>query len=226
VFALALVAPALLTVRASEPLLVFPLRYFHLPLAGFAIALLPTVSRFWTRIARFALPAIVCLLLMLSWVRIDQWKSDISLFYAEARYNQESAQTLVNLGAALCGRGAYDEAERVSVLLDEVISRAGNKLSSAGAANIKAMIAAYRDGDFEAASAILEGALKEDPTVMTNVFSLAEIRADAGHPEQAVIILERALEAPWFEDARREKLELRLEGYRRRAAAKTAASME
>jgi len=217
-FALALVAPALLTVRASDPLLVFPLRYFHLPLAGFAIALLPTVSRFWTRIARFALPAIVCLLLMLSWVRIDQWKSDISLFYAEARANPDSAQTLVNLGAALCGRGAYDEAERVSVLLDDVISRTGNRLSSAGAANVKAMIAAYRDRDFDAASALLEGALKEDPTVMTNVFSLAEIRADAGHPEQAVTIIEKAIEAPWFRDSRREKLLQRLEGFRRRVS--------
>lgn len=212
--ALALVAPALLTIRASDSNMVIPVRYFHLPLAGFMIALLPSVTRFWHRVARFVLPLAIGLLLLLSWVRLDEWKSDVSLFYAEARYNPDSAQTLINLASALYGRGAYNEAERVVGLIEALQEERPSELSLGGILNLKSKIAAYRDGDFEAASALLEEALRRDPTNMVNVFALAQVRADAGHPDQAVTILERAMEAPWFEDSRREKLAERLAEYR------------
>ncbi len=218
VFALALLAPALLTVIATAPYWVFPVRYFHLPLAGLLVALLPLVARYWARFTRYAVPAAVCLLLLLSFIRIDEWKSDISLFHAEARYNSHSAQTLLNLSFALCSRNAYNEAEEVLLLVEDLGDGEVPDIAFSGFSNVRAKIAAHRDRDYDRASGYLEKALKRDPTSLVNVFSLANIRNRAGHPEQSVIILDRAMKAPWFQDVRREKLLERLQYFKQQAA--------
>jgi len=214
---LALLLPSLLSADRYDEALRFPTRYFHLPLAGALLAALPFAVRAWSRFLWLALPVSVGLLALLSWMRIDEWSDSVSFFRAEAVYHPTSAPDRLNLIRALTNASAYDEAEKE---IDEFWSTepGADPRFRAKALNDLAVIALMRDGDVERGSELLREALTIDPTDLANVLDLAAMRRTAGRPDQAVIVLENALDAPWFHDYRRRAIEERLERYRARSA--------
>ncbi|MBW2278190.1 MAG: hypothetical protein JRF63_11900, partial [Deltaproteobacteria bacterium] len=211
---LALLLPSLLSADRYGGALRFPTRYFHLPLAGALLAVLPFAVRAWSSTLRLTLPVFVALLALLSWMRVDEWSDNVSFFHAEAVYHPTSPPDQLNLTRALTNVRAYDEAEK---LLDEFaeFEQAADPRYRAKALNDRAVIALMRDGDVERASELLQEALTIDPTDLANVLDLAAMRRTAGRPDQAVIVLEKALAAPWFHDYRRQAIEARLEKYRK-----------
>jgi hypothetical protein len=64
-----------------------------------------------------------------------------------------------------------------------------------------------RDGDVDAATRHVEMALRYRPNNLTYVLDLCTLRANAGYPDQALTILRKALDSPWFHDARRTVIE-------------------
>lgn len=218
--ALALLLPSLLSADRFGYALRFPTRYFHLPLAGALIAFLPFAIRVWDRGLRLAVPLIVGLLALLSWIRIDEWHDSVRFFRAEATYHPESAPDRLNLVRALTNAGAFDAAEKVIESIDE-LPGARDKAIQTKLLNDRAAIALLRDRDVEGASKLLELALTISPGELENVLDLSSMRVAAGRPDQAVIILEKALDSPWFRDYRRSSIERRLARYRERATARS-----
>jgi tetratricopeptide (TPR) repeat protein len=221
--ALALLLPSLLSADRYGHALRFPTRYFHLPLAGVLIAALPYAVRSWSRILRFAAPVLVALLVLLSWMRIGEWRDSVSFFYSETIYHPNSPPDLLNLVRAMTNARAYNEAEKV---LDraEQLGVAQDPSIRAKLLNDRAAITLLRDGDIERASRYLQLALSIDPTDLANVLDLAAARATAGRYDQAVIVLQKALDSPWFRDYRRTAIEDRLVRYRDLALESNAAS--
>jgi tetratricopeptide (TPR) repeat protein len=215
--ALALLLPSLLAVDLQDGALRYPTRYFHLPLAGALLAVLPAVDRLWERGLRLALPAAAILLALLSAVRVGEWRDNVAFFAAEAGYHPGSAPDLHNLVRAMLDARGYTEAEAVLDRID-LFPEARNPLFQAVLANDRAQIRHLRDGDVDGASEMLRQALTVKPDDLANVLDLASMRVAAGRPEQAVAILRRALEAPWFQDYRKPVIERRLERCERLAA--------
>lgn len=221
--ALALLLPSLLSADRYGHALRFPTRYFHLPLAGALIAALPFAVRAWDRILRLAAPVLVSLLALLSWMRIGEWTDSVSFFHAEATYHPQSPPDLLNLVRAMTSAHAFDEAEKVLDRAD-ALPLARDPSLQAKLLNDRAAISLLRDGDVELASRQLQVALQLEPSDLANVLDLAAIRKNAGRPDQAIIVLEKALASPWFHDYRRAAIEERLERYREltRGSAPTA----
>jgi len=204
VIAVALLIPSLLAVKISDGALRFPTRYFHMPMAGLMIACLPVVARNWRRGFRIAVPAAVILLCMLSWIRIAEWRDNVSFFAAESAYHPESVAARLNLVQAQCRARAFDEAEETLLTLRE-LPPSDSSTTVAMIHNAFAKIAFLRDGDFERADAHLKKALEADPRNLDNALLLAELRWRTGHANQALGILRDRLEADW-PDAREKAL--------------------
>jgi tetratricopeptide (TPR) repeat protein len=218
--ALALVVPSLAAADAAGGWYRFPVRVFHLPLAGLLIALVPALRRRWSVRIEIVLALAVGLLLLLSWARIGEWRSEVSFYGAELRYHPASDSDRVNLAQALCQVGAFDDAQGVLQPLAAPETRFSSPLVQATYLNARARISLERDGDPEAAARALEAALAIAPDDLVNVLALAEARFRAGRPDAALAILEGALESPRFRD-RREVIERQIEILERRAAAES-----
>jgi tetratricopeptide (TPR) repeat protein len=223
--ALALLLPSLLAVDVQVTSLRFPTRYFHLPLAGLLLAILPAADRLWERGVRFAVPPAAALLALLSLMRVGEWEDDIAFFSAEARYHPDSPPDLHNLARAMVNARAYTEAEILIGRID-ALPMAREPSFQAVLMNDKATIRFLRDRDLDGASEMLRRALTWKPDDLANVLDLAAMRVSAGRPDQAVIILKKALEAPWFRDYRRPAIERRLARYERLAAEAGSAGAE
>jgi tetratricopeptide (TPR) repeat protein len=215
--ALALLLPSLLSADRFGAAVRFPTRYFHLPLAGALIAAVPFAIRTWQRALRYAAPLLVGLLALLSWMRIDEWRDSVSFFHSETIYHPQSAPDLLNLVRAMNNMRAYNEAEKVLDRIDGLPSSRDPSFR-AKLLNDRATIRLLRDGDVEGASELLHRALALEPSNLANVLDLAAMRMTAGKPDQAVIVLEKALAAPWFKDYRRQAIKERLARYKEIAA--------
>lgn len=215
--ALALLLPSLLSADRFEDAVRFPTRYFHLPLAGALIAALPYAARVRTRLLRPAFPLLIGLLALLSWMRVDEWRDNVSFFHSETVYHPDSPPDMLNLVRAMTHARGWDEAEQVLDRIDE-LPGAQNPEFRAKLLNDRATIKLERDRDVEGASTLMREALILDPTNLANVLDLAAMRARAGRADQSVAILEDALEMPWFRDFRRASIESRIAGYRKLAA--------
>ncbi len=217
VLALALAIPSLLAVDFSEEAWRFPVRYYHLPLAGLLIAALPAIDGLVRRRLQLALGAAVVLLALAGWVRAGEGRDNAALFEAEAGHHPQSLFALVNLAEFQCEARRFDAARRTLDLID---SHPLSTSAEAGsmAHTTRAKIAMLERGDAEEATRHLEQALVLVPEDLVNVLLLAEARARAGHPEQAVRVLEKALVAPWFRDQRARTIESHLRRYQGQAA--------
>lgn len=216
--ALALLLPSLAATARVDGVYQFATRYFHLPLAGLLLALVPVLRRRWKRTTEIALATAVALLCLLSWVRIGEWRNDLSFFASEVAYRPGDDEVRVNLAQALCREDAFDAAEEVLGPLRGPGVRFSSPLIEATYMNAVSKIALLRDHDVERAARALERALVLQPENLTIVLMLAEARDRAGRPDQSLIITEKALAAPWFQDHRRAVILKYLDLYRRRAA--------
>lgn len=217
-FALVLFAPSMAAPLPLGEVQAVATRYLHLPLAGLLLAGAPLLVRRWGRTAELALAVAVALLCLLSWVRIGEWRTEVSFFSAELAYHPESEVARVNFAQALCQAHAFDAAEEVLRPLAGTDRRFTSRLAEAAYFNAAAKIALFKDRDVEAATRLLEEAARRSPEDLTNVLMLAEARDRAGRPDQSLIITEKALAAPWFQDHRRAVILKYLDLYRGRAA--------
>jgi tetratricopeptide (TPR) repeat protein len=212
--ALALLLPSLLGVvrSADGDALRIPTRYFHLPLAGVLLSLLPAATRLWSRGLRYAAPAVIALLCLLSWMRAEQWQDEISFFTAEAAYHPDSSTDSLNAVARLTRAHAFGAA---AAELDRAESLPGADAprTRSRALSERAAILVLRDGDVEGATRLLERAIAAWPGDLGNLLDLASVRMTAGHPEQAVELLDGALASPLFRDRRRAEIEARRRKY-------------
>ncbi|MCK9463789.1 MAG: tetratricopeptide repeat protein, partial [Proteobacteria bacterium] len=212
--ALAWLVPSLLGVDrfSDEDPLRFPTRYLHLPLAGLLLAVLPAAARIWNRGLRFAAPVVAVLLVVLSWLRVEEWQDEVSFFTAEAAYHPESMPDQINAISAFVHVHAFAAAE-------EAIARAESRPQARAARarsrllNERAAILVLRDGDTDAATRLLREAIAAWPDDLGNVLDLASVRMTAGQPEQAVAILDDALASPRFDDYRRAAIDARRRKY-------------
>lgn len=214
--ALLLLTPSLLAVTFTEGAWRFPVRYFHLPLAGLLIAAAPFAQKIAGQL-RLAMPIFVALLALLSFIRISEWHDERTFFVAEAEARPSSPFALSNLAVVLCESRAYDEAEAVADRFD-ALPEPRDEASEARIRLVRAKIDVLRDGDVEGATARLEQALRERPSDLTMLLTLTEIWAIAGHPEKSTSRVDRALESPHFRDHRRRVLEQYAQRYRDAAA--------
>lgn len=214
--ALALLLPSLLAVESTETAIAFPRRYFHPPLAGIMICILPFAVRRWRSGVRYALPLLVSLLALLSWIRVDEWTDNVSFFQAEAHYHPGSAEARLSYARSLTRARSFDRAED---LLDETetMPDAQKPRFRVELLNERAAIRMLRDGDARTAARLLERALTIDPADLGSFLDLASVHASAGRPQRAASILRTALASPWFHDHRRAAIEERLGRYEKLA---------
>jgi hypothetical protein len=214
VFFLLLAMPSLLAVDISEGSLRFPTRYFHLPLAGLLIAISPFAVRNWSRGLRLIAPIFVCLLALLSWIRISEWNDQVAFFAAETDHRPDSLFNLINLSQVLVESHAFTDAEEVLARIESHPDSGFDKIK-ATVYDTRAKIVMIRDGDVNTATRHVEAALRYRPDNLTYVLDLCTLRAGAGYPDQAITILRKALDSPWFHDSRRKVIELHLIKYQR-----------
>lgn len=200
-FSFAFLVPSFLAVEEIKGELTLHTRYFHLPFAGLLIALFPLLSRLWRSGLKTVFPLFALLLALLSWVRVSEWKDHLTLFTAEVAYNPRSKIGLINKVEALMQTGNFKKTEEAIDAAENILGQSPRIL------NARARLVAQRDRDWEAATDYLVKALKADPTNLSSVIDLANVRIEAGHPEQALIILEKAKKAPWFQDQRKRLIE-------------------
>ncbi len=188
----------------------FPTRYFHLYLAGLMISLAPILQAKWNAGFRFAIPVIIVLFALLSWMRIDEWKNEHSLAYAEAEYHPNSAYELLNLTASLLTTRHYDKAEAT---LDRIVTTPDSEdpyfLSIVF--GFRSEIALLRDGDLSSATRLAEKALAIKPDHLGHVFRLATMRTMDNRQDQSMTILRKALAATWFTSSQKEEIKRRME---------------
>ncbi|MDD5305863.1 MAG: hypothetical protein PHU25_00945 [Deltaproteobacteria bacterium] len=216
--ALALLLPSLLTVVPAGGQILIPTRYLHLPLAGLLLAALPAFSRRGHLVQRIA-PLAVIMLALLSFVRVREWRDSLSFWTAERDHDPGSMLAAANLAVALVGMRSFDAAEDV---LDATEAMPGLSASyRAHASSVRADIARERDHDLERASTFLVKALTLTPNNLDYVLSLADARAAAGRADQAVIVLEKARTAPWFDGRQKAVVTEHLTRFREAAGGKS-----
>jgi hypothetical protein len=210
--AMILLLPSLLAVSFIEEQWRFPIRYFHLPLAGVLIAAAHFVGRIRNRL-NLVMPAGVVFLALLSFVRISDWHDERSFFTAEVEARPHSTFALSNLAEVLCEQGAYDEAEAIADRFDS-LPTSRDRESEARIRLTRAKIDVLRDGNIEAATSRLEDSLRATPSDLTTLLTLTEIWAIGGFPDRSLRLVDRALESPHFRDHRRPVLEQYARRYR------------
>jgi hypothetical protein len=209
-----LVLPSFVMVERYNIGFRFPTRYFHVYLAGLIIALIPVLEAKWDHGLRLAAPVLCALLALLSWMRIDEWRDDLSLFSAEAAYHPDSAYELLNFAVALINARAFDKAEAV---LDRVAETPDfdDSYNLSISLSYRSDIAVLRDGDLATATALLEKALIIKPDYLGHVIKLSNARVLDHRPDQSLIIMGKALAAPWFTAAQKEEIRRQIANLRR-----------
>jgi hypothetical protein len=215
ILAALLLLPSLLIIAKSAIGYRFPTRYFHLSLAGFLIALAPFAAALWNKGFRIVIPVISILFALLSWMRIDEWQNEVTFSIAEAYYHPDSAMELHNLCSVYFNAKMYDKAEE-TILAMEKTEDAKNPECEALIFFLKAKLVIYRDKDFREGTALLEKALTLNPENLSFVYYLAETRADDRRPDQSMIILNTALNAPWFNAGQKADIKRQLADMRKK----------
>jgi len=214
ILALLVLVPSFVGIKLFALGYKFPARYFHLSLAGFLIAATPFIAKHWAQKIKLIILLTVALLSLLSFVRINQWQNTISLFAAEIDYHPDSAIDHINLSQALINKGAFTNAKKVLLNFDKLnITKTKPSIAMRNCAMSR--IALYLDNDADKATLLIEKALKAFPAKLDFVIQLANIRSFAGHPEQAVIILNKAQKAPWFIGFQKKEIDKHLTFYKK-----------
>ena len=204
--ALAFLAPSLLTTTVYVEITRLPVRYLHAPMVGLLIACTPWIAKIPVRAVSIAGFTATLLLTTLSWTRVDEWYSEESFYYAEARHNPRQHYELLNLVETQLELNRFEQAAHTLNQL-ETLPGAQKGKSRALLLGQRAILAEKGQGNYQDASSLLEEALRVDPTNLALVLDLARVRDEAGHPEQAAIILQKAGQAPWFQDHRQTTIE-------------------
>ena len=198
---LMLLIPPMLIVENTPQGIFYSTRYFHVPLAGLIIALVPLIENRWNRGVRLALPIFVGLLCILSWIRISEWRDEVSFYSAEIEYNP-IPRNYLNYVFVLIENGAYSEAEKVLGEV-EALPSASHPTVASRIEGAYGKIALVSDGDMDLAQERAKRALDLRPRDLVCVLDLALVYRARGDDERAIQLLEEALTKPWFNDHQR-----------------------
>ncbi len=193
-----------------------PLRYFHLPYGLLLIGLYPVIARYQQRRLFLPLGAVYIILLSgLSFVRVSEWQNPVTLWQAERHYHPTAAYPVINLAAALNERRAFSAAEQVlqSINPDTALSPPFR----AKILCLQADIITQRDGNLRAAEQLLTQALTLWPGHLDGWLSLAETKALADSPAEAIGVLERARTTARFTPNQHRRIDQSIQRYRSRA---------
>lgn len=208
---LLLLIPPMLIVERDPQGLFYSTRYFHLPLAGLIIGLVPFVEKRWSRGIRLAVPLFVGLLCILSWIRISEWSDEVSFYSAETSYNPIPRNHL-NLAFVLIENGAFSKAQEVlddtGKLPNASLPGVASRIESA-----RGKIALIRDGDLDLAARHAKKALDLNPRDLVCVLDLALVFKARGDVEQALALLEEAQSKSWFNDHQRRAIVRKIAEY-------------
>jgi hypothetical protein len=207
---LALYLPSLLgaTFESGDPFVAT--RYVHLVLLGLLISVAPLLQKPLTRRYQVVVGAIVISCLAFSYVRIREWRSEVSFFSAEHRAFPESHTVWHNLLNAQIKAGLYDDA--ILTIHDYTQRKqALTRTEESIRLHTLSRIALERDRNMVLATDLAHRALLDNPADLLLLFNLVEIRAAAGHPEESLIFLQRALSSSLYSPRQRQVIEMNLE---------------
>ncbi|MBN2530516.1 MAG: hypothetical protein JXR76_29285 [Deltaproteobacteria bacterium] len=188
-----LLIPSLFAVLPSDKFVEIPVRYFHLALPGYLIALTPIVSRRLSSSKLFyLLPLITATLASNAYIRISQWKDSISLFSSEVAASPDSPDRTINLAEALIGIHAFTDAEK---LLNDFEKKyqAQRRLMEADISSIRSEISFGRDGDLQTAHMLAQKSISINPNKIKFIERFAIILAAEGRRDDAAILLKSAV---------------------------------
>lgn len=207
-----LLGPSLLGVAKHANGYTIPLRYFHLPLVALFAATVPFVHRISTSSLRPFLFFLFLLLGLLSWKRISEWRDEITFFEIEATNHSTVKSDVSNLCEAYIRHMRYADALTTIKEYQESIEAPSSE-EQTFILRIFAQLALYQQQDFNEATILIQKALELNPTHLPNVFLLAEIRDRAGRRDQAKMVLNDALKAPWYSEPHRQRIRKQIERY-------------
>jgi hypothetical protein len=180
-----LFAPSVLTVERHGMQYVFANRNFHFFWVSCLVGLYKIFLTRPTLRFNLVFPVAVLIFSSTSWIRVHDWRDNVSLFSAEMVHNPSSMTDLSNLCHSLFRIQAFTEAEKHLRIFESsypIHTKEQKKIQL----DIRTHIAFFRDGDVTLAHGYISEARKLAPTDFHVLKLWAIIHTAAGYPKDTI----------------------------------------
>ncbi len=220
---LLLLLPSLFMVPQIEGFIRLPVRYLHVVMPGFLLAVIPLLAQRWSRLYRLAAVLLIVACSLLSFVRISSWRTNNTSVLAEFDAHPEQAVEVLDVAKIALAANDYDKAR---TFLQQASTAVDIQYPPHRALrySLQARIAAFQEGDPDRATRLIRQAISLHATHLLYVLQLAAFRSMAGHPGQSIQVLRKALQAPWFSEFQKNRIRVELARYTADKGARSADS--
>ncbi|MBN2673535.1 MAG: hypothetical protein JXX29_17775 [Deltaproteobacteria bacterium] len=181
----------------------YPTRYFHILLFGILPFTIPATIKFSnSKFTGWIVVSIISLLAIISFIRIEQWRTPLTLYAEEYRLNPQSERNVLYFSEELVAHNAFTDAER-SISTFQMKHSFRTPYYIARKHSLLSQIYFLRDGNLK--KAIQEGktALKTYPYAPILVTRMARVISASGNQQIALKLLRDALNDKNFSSAQK-----------------------